>query len=118
MKEIIRNFLSNKLNLACVIMECIAIVLVVIGACGVLVCVLLFLLVQGITIIMWGARTIKQNGKIAFNKQYYDELPYSSEQKMAMEKMDARIMKNNKVNGWIYIIMGVVLVLASITFII
>lgn len=114
----IKKFLSNKLNLACVIMECIAIILLIIGACGVPLCVMLFLLVQGVTILMWGIRTIRQNGQIVFNKQYYDELPYSTEQKLAMEKMDSRAMKNNKVNGWIYIIMGVVLIFASIPFIV
>lgn len=118
MKDTIKKFLSNKLNLACVIMECIAIILLIIGACGVPVCVILFLIVEGVTLIIWGIRTIKQNGQIVFNKQYYDELPYSTEQKMAMEKMDNRAMKNNKLNGWIYIVMGVVLIFASIPFIV
>lgn len=118
MKDAIKKFLSNKLNLACVIMECIAIVLILIGACGVPLCVILFLLVEGVTLIMWGIRTIRQNGQIVFNKQYYDELPYSTEQKMAMEKMDARAIKNNKLNGWVYIIMGVVLIFASVPFIV
>lgn len=116
MKDIIKKFLSNKLNLACVIMECIAIIFLFIGACGVPLCVILFLIVEGATLIMWGIRTIKQNSQIVFNKQYYDELPYSTEQKMAMEKMDARAMKNNKLNGWIYIVMGVVLIFASVPF--
>ncbi len=117
MKDEIKKFFRSKLNTTCFIMECIALIFLVIGACGVGVCVILFLLTQGVTIILWGVRTIKQNEQIEFNKQYYEELPYSSEDKRALEKMDNRAMKNNKANGWIYIILGAVLVLSCIAFI-
>lgn len=117
MKDEIKKFFRNKLNRACFIVECIALIFLIIGACGVGACVILFLLTQGVAIIMWGIRTIRQNDQIEFNKQYYEELPYSDEDKRAMEKMDNRAIKNNKANGWIYIVLGAVLVLSCFAFI-
>lgn len=117
MKDQIKKFFRNKLNVTCFVIECVALLFLLIGACGVPVFIVLFLIMQGVAIIMWGVRTIRQNDQIAFNKQYYEELPFSKEDRVAMEKMDDRTMKNNKANGWIYIILGLVLILSCLAFI-
>ena len=108
-REIIR-FFRNKLNVACVIVELIALLFLLIGSLGFPTCILLFFIMQGVACIMWGVRILKGNGDIAFTQQYYDELPYSVEQKKYMLRTDEKTMKNNKFTGWTVIIMGIILI--------
>ena len=110
MKREIIKFFRNKLNLACVIVELIALLFLLIGAFDVPVCLLLFFIMQGVACIMWGIRILKSNGEITFTQQYYDELPYAIEYKKSMLKSDEKTMKNNKFTGWTVIIMGVILI--------
>ena len=110
MKRAIIKFFKNKLNLACVIVELIALLFLLIGYIASPVCVVIFFIMQGVACIMWGIRILKGNGEIAFTQQYYDELPYSVEQKKSMLRNDEKTMKNNKFTGWTVIVLGIILI--------
>ncbi|MBE5738160.1 MAG: hypothetical protein E7354_00280 [Clostridiales bacterium] len=117
MKEFIRKFFKNKFNIALVVLESIALLCLLVGYLGVFACLVLFFVFQGVTCIVWGVKIIKTNSDITFTQQYYDELPYSVEQKKSMLRSDEKNMKSNKVTGWTIIGLGIVLIFMSMSFI-
>lgn len=116
MKDAIKKFFRKKLNIAVVIVEALALIFLIMGTTFAPICTVVFFILQGVACILWGVRTLRTNSDITFTQQYYDELPYSVEQKKSMLKTDDKNMKNNKFTGWTFIIMGVILIFMWLSF--
>lgn len=116
MRDFIRKFFSRKINIVSLSIQAIAIIFLIIAFCGVGVCSVLFFVAQGVALIFWGISIINANKQILFNQQYYDDLPYSSEEKKSFKTSDKRNIKSNKFTAVVLIIFGVILIFTCLSF--
>lgn len=115
MRDFIRNFFSRKINIVSLSIQAIAIIFLIIAFCGVGICSVLFFVTQGVALIFWGISIINANKQILFNQQYYDDLPYSSEEKKSFRTSDEKNIKNNKFTAVVLIIFGVILIFTCLS---
>lgn len=110
MRDFIRKFFSRKINTISLSIQAIAIIFLIIAFCGVGVCSVLFFVTQGIALVFGGISILSANKQILFNQQYYDDMPYSSEEKKSFRTNDERNIKSNKFSAIVLIVFGVILI--------
>jgi len=113
MKEKIKKFLSDKLNLTLTIIQSIAIIclmfiwLSIIFNIG-------FLIFESVFFVIWGIKILIDTNKIKYRKEYYSKLPYTAEQLEYLKKKDVKDMKSGKLKGYLTIFLGISLLYMSI----
>ena len=117
MKEKIKKILSDKFNLTLVIVQTIAIICLILIRLSI-VFNIAFLFLEGLYFILWGVKIIKNTNMIKYREEYYSKIPYTKEQLEYLRKKDIMDRKSGKFMGWMFIILGILLLYLTVTAII
>ena len=116
MKQKVIEFFKNKLNMALIILQTLA--LISFSLCELFVFFLvMFFVFESAFLIVWGVKFIVANKDARYKLEIYDQLPYTSEQREVIRKNSENNSKNNKMMAVMLILFGIVLFFSGISMI-
>ena len=109
MKEKFKRFISNKFNIALIIIQVLAISSYFLNGTHMFFTVMFFLL-EGAFFILWGIKMLINISDTRRQYEIYEQLPYEESEKIRMIKASENSNKHNKFMGIGLILLGIVLI--------
>ena len=110
LKDTIRKFFSNKMNIALIVVQVVAIIMYFISS-TVPICGVFFLILEGVFLILFGINFFLGIRKIRRCQETYSQLPYTQEQIEMFVKRDSQKIKSYRFTAYVLIIVGAFLIL-------
>ena len=108
-KEILKKFFSNKINLALIIIQIVAIIMYFLAGISSF-CYVSFFILEGAFLILWGVSLLLSVAKIKRSSENYSKLPYSKEDIEIILKNDGRKIKSYRFTAIVLILIGAFLI--------
>ena len=109
MKEKLKDFFSDTLNIVLTVFQVLGILAFLMIELS-FVCSMIFFLCEGVFFIILGVKMLKKKKTILEQQAIYDQLPYSKEQLDSMHRANERAIKNNTLVSALLISLGIVLI--------
>lgn len=115
MKELFKNFIKNKFNIALVVVQVLALISwALMYANGVF--TYFFILLESGFFILWGIKGLYDSKKILQRSDQYADLPLTTEQQVYYRKRDLATYKNTKTRAMMLIVIGIVVLFLIFSF--
>lgn len=109
MRKFISTFFKSKFNIVLFIVQVVACLFFILGSAWVGF-VFFAIISEGVFFIILGIKTIVSNRQISQKESILAKLPIGQDEIDSMQKSNKRKMKSNKFTGFLYIVMGIILV--------
>lgn len=109
MKKLLKEFFGNKFNIVLTAIQVLALIMLVLGKVSGF-CYLLAIAMEGVFFIVWGIKNFCQNKEILKKQNLIETLPLTQNDMDTMHKSNTRHIKANKLQGVLFIMLGIVLI--------
>lgn len=109
MRDFLKRFFSNKLNIVLTILQVVVVVFFLFGNVW-NTCLLIAIVIEGVFFVTLGIKSLFSNKFIRSQESLFEKLPMQKAEIESLEKSNNRKIKSNKLQAVLYMIMGIVLV--------
>lgn len=114
MKDKIIAFFKDKFNIALITLQVVAIISYFLSFLVGFISYIFFVL-ESAFFIVWGIKSLISCRKNKYSMEIYEQLPYTTEDRISLKKQNEKNNKNNKFIGIVFILLGIIILITLLS---